>query len=466
MKVILLNPPYPRNFIRSARCTVLPISGSNWYPIFLAYAAGWLEKHGHEVKLIDALVANISTDKLRIIATSFRPKMLVVYVSDKSLRNDLTVAKKIKRANNCQLVAVGPRCSFQPEKILEKYPDVDSVVRREFDDVLLDLANNKDKKKIPGLIWRSGKRIISNPERSFLTEKQLDEFPFVTDVYRRHLPINKYYQASLLHPFVDLFTARGCAWNKCTFCLWPNTIHKNAAYRPRSIESVIAELKFIKSKLPEVKEVFFQDDMIPALRAKQLSLAILKAKLQMNWSCYTKADIDSETLKLMKKSGCRFLHVGYESSNQTILNNIRKGTTPQTAKKFTQDSLRAGLRIHGDFILGLPGETETTINKTISWAKKLGIEGYQFFVPEPNKETPLFEQLSKKHCLTKQNSINYPRLSNNRLNYYRFRAMKEIYLDPGYIFRTVRGIKSTGDFFRLLRTAYHVIPSIIFPPKA
>lgn len=457
MKVILLNPPYPRNFIRSARCTVLPISGSNWYPIFLAYATGWLEKHGHEVKLIDALVANIQVGELHKIVKDFKPELLVVYVSDKSLRNDIAVAKKIKRAIECQLVAVGPRCSYQPEKILEKYPELDCVVRREFDDVLLDLANSKDKKKIAGLIWRSGKKIISNPERAFLTEKQLDEFPYVSDVYRRHLPLKKYFQASLLHPFVDLFTARGCAWNKCTFCLWPNTIHKNAAYRARSIDNVIAELKFIQSRMPEIKEVFFQDDMLPAGRAKQISKAILKARLQMNWSCYTKADIDYETLKLMKKSGCRFLHVGYESGDQTILNNIRKGTTPQTAKKFTQDSLKAGLRIHGDFILGLPGETEATIKKTISWAKKLGIEGYQFFVPEPNKETPLYLEL-KKH-------LHSPALSCDRLNYYRFKAMKEVYLDPGYILRIVRSIKSTGDFFRLLRTAYHVIPSIIFPPK-
>lgn len=454
---MLLNPPYPQSFIRSARCTVLPISGSNWYPIFLAYAAGWLEKHGHEVKLIDALVANISADKLLPIAKGYQPNLLAIYVSDKSLSYDISVAKRLKRATGAYMVLVGPRCASEPEEILGKYSDVEAVIRREFDDVLLDLANGKDRKKINGLIWRDGKKIISNPERAFLASKQLNEFPFVTDVYHRHLAINKYYQASLLHPFVDLFTARGCAWNKCTFCLWPNTIHKGAGYRARSIKNVIEELKFIKKELPEIKEVFFQDDMLPANRAKQLAQAILKAKLKMNWSCYTKADIDPQTLKLMKKSGCRFLHVGYESADSTILNNICKGTDPQTAKKFTENALKVGLRIHGDFILGLPGETQKTIKKTITWAKNLGIEGYQFFVPEPNKETPLYDWLKKRH--------NYPHLSSGELDCWRLKAMKEIYLDPKYIFRTIRNIESKGDFFRLARTAFYVIPKMIFPQK-
>ncbi len=457
MKVILLNPPYHRSFIRSARCTLFPISGSNWYPIFLAYATGWLEKHNHEVKLIDALIANIQINELQKVVKDFEPKLLVVYVSDKSLGGDISIAKKLKRVTGAYLVLVGPRCASEPEKILKEYNGVDAVVRREFDDVLLDLANGKERKKINGLIWRDRKMIISNPERPFLTPKQLNEFPFVAKIYKEHLPLKKYYQASLLHPFVDLFTARGCAWNKCTFCLWPNTIHKDAGYRARSIENVIGELKFIKKELPEIKEVFFQDDMLPAGRAGQLAQAIIETKLKMNWSCYTKADIDLQTLKLMKKSGCRFLHVGYESADPTVLKNICKGTDPQTAKRFTENALKAGLRIHGDFIFGLPGETESTIKKTIAWAKNLGIEGFQFFIPEPEKETPLYDWL-KKHP-------DYSHLTNSQLSYWRFRAMKEIYLDAGYLLRTIRNIKSTGDFSRLVRTAYFVIPKMLLPSK-
>lgn len=371
---MLLNPPYHRSFIRSGRCTSLPISGSNWYPIFLAYAAGWLEKHGHTVKLIDALVAENSAEQLVKISQDFRPEMVAVYISDISLADDIKVGEEIKKLTGSYLVLVGPRCASDPLALLKMGKQtVDAVVRREFDDVLLDLADIKDKKTIAGLVWRNGKKIIANPERPFLTAQQLNQFPFVAKIYKDHLPIKKYYQASLLHPFVDLFTARGCSWNKCTFCLWPNTIYKGAAYRTRSIDNVVEELKFIKKELPEVKEVFFQDDMLPRIRATQLASAIIKAKIKLNWSGYVKADLNYDTLKLMRKSGCRFLHVGYESADLTILKNINKGANPKTMKQFTDDAKRAGIKIHGDFIFGLPGETESTIRNTIAWAKNFGL---------------------------------------------------------------------------------------------
>lgn len=462
MKVLLLNPPYKKDFIRSARSTWPTISGSNWYPIFLAYAAGWLEKHGHEIKLSDALVDGMTTEETCQIAHDFMPELLVLYTSDQSLKNDVAIGTKIKKQTSCQAVLVGPWCSVAPEKILKQYTSIDGIVRREFDDVVLDLANGKNKKGIKGLVYRDGKKIISNGEREFLTSKQLDEFPFVTEIYKRFLPIRKYHQASLLNPFVDLFTGRGCAWGKCTFCLWPNTIHKGAPpYRMRSLDSVIDELKFIKKELPFIREVFIQDDTLPPGRARQLSELIIKNRIKITWSCYMRADSDLETLKLMRKAGCRCLHVGYESINEKILKNIKKGTKPELIDKFTKDTIKAGIKVQGDFIVGLPGETEETIMKTLKWVKGLGIEGYQFFIPQPQLGTPLYSWLKRRGYLTKYRMISYPNLSFKRLSYWRFRVMREIYLSPGYIFNTLRGIHSFPDFYRLLRSALYVIPNIL-----
>lgn len=461
MRVLLLNPPYLPSFIRSARSTWPSISGSNWYPIFLAYATGWLEKHGHRVKLVDALVANLSANETCQMAQDFKPELLVLYVSPQSLKSDIAIGAKIKKLTSCQLVLVGPWCASNPEKILRFNIEVDAVVRREFDDVILDLANGKKKKKIKGLVFRDGERIISNPEREFLTSGQLDDFPFVTKIYKEHLPIDKYYQASLLHPFVDLFTARGCSWNKCTFCLWPNTIHKGAPYRLRNLENVIEEFKFIKKELPQVREIFIQDDTLPSFRAKQISQLILKQNLKLTWSCYARADVDLGTLELMKKAGCRFLHVGYETADKKILKNICKGLEPGVMKEFTENTKKVGLRVHGDFILGLPGETEETIKKTIKWAKELGIEGYQFFLPQPYEETPLYQWLKRKGYLTKKGEVNYPILSFKRLSHWRFQSMREIYFSPNYVLKTIGNINSFADLARLVRTGLHVFPNII-----
>lgn len=462
MKVLLLNPPFKLNYIRSARSTWPTISGSNWYPIFLAYAAGWLEKHGHVIKLSDALVEGLTIDETCRMARSFKPDLLVLYVSDQSLKNDIAIGAKIKKQTSCQVVLVGPWCSVNPEQILKLNKSMDGIVRREFDGVVLDLANGKNKKDIKGLIYRDDNKIISNGEREFLTPKQLDQFPFVTEIYKRFLPIRKYHQASLLNPFVDLFTGRGCSWGKCTFCLWPNTIHKGAPlYRMRSLDSVIEELKFIQKELPFVKEVFLQDDTLPPGRARQLSELIIKNRLKIIWSCYMRADADFETLRLMKKAGCRYLHVGYETVDEKIIKNICKGTTPERMGCFTEYTKRAGLKVHGDFILGLPGETVETMQKTIEWAKRLDIEGYQFFIPQPQKGTPLYNWLKKRGLVTKKDEISYKHINNDQLSSWRFRAMRQIYFSPKYIFSNIKNISSLDDFYRLSRTALHVIPNIL-----
>lgn len=462
MKVLLLNPPYFSGFIRSARCTIASISGSNWYPIFLAYATGWLEKHGHQVKLIDGVVGNYSIKEVVSLAFDFKPELLVLYISSQSLENDIFVGEQIKKKTGAEIVLVGPWCSFEPEKILKKYKNISCIARREFDNVVLDLANGKKKRDIPGLIYREGEKIKSNGEREFLTPAQLDQFPFVTKIYKEHLPIKNYYQASLLYPYVDLFTGRGCAWGKCTFCLWPFTIHKDAPkYRTRSIGNVFEELLYIKKELPGVREVFFQDDMLPAGRARQIAELILKNNLKMNWSCYVKADMDLETLRMMKKSGCRYLHVGYETIDPAIIKNIQKGTKASTMKEFTEKTKKAGLRVHGDFILGLPGETKKTIETTIKWAKDLGIEGYQIFIPQPHKATPLYKYLKSKGYLTRNGDISYPHLSQKELIKMRYWALRQIYFSRRYILRTIKNINSLKEALRLLRTAFYVFPNII-----
>lgn len=465
MKVLLLNPPYLQNFIRSSRCTWLPISGSNWYPIFLGYATGWLQKHGHTAKLIDGVVAKYTPEDVYAIAKDFKPDMLVLYVSTQSMRNDIAIGKKIKKLTGCRLIIVGPWCSTHPDEVARLDRDIDGVVRREFEDVVLDLANGKNPKAIKGLTYRDGEKIVTNTERPFLTSAQLNEFPFVTKIYKENLPIANYFQASLLHPYVDLFTARGCVWSQCTFCLWPFTIHKGAVYRVRTMDNVFEELKYIKKELPQVNEVFIQDDMFPTGRARQFSEMLLTHNFKLNWSCYVKADVDYETLKAMKKAGCRYLHVGYETQDPTIIANIHKGTNRETMTKFTRDARCAGLRIHGDFIVGLPGETEQTIHETMRWAKSLGIEGYQVFIPQPHDGTPLYDYLKKRHEMTKKGDINYPHLTRRQLSYWRFKFLRTIYFSPDYIVRTVRNINSLGEFTRLSRDAMTVLPNILFPRK-
>ena len=459
MRILLLNPPYVPEFMRSARWAAVSISGSNWYPIYLAYCTGLLEKYGHKTKLVDGPVDKLSHEDVFNMSSDFSPDMSVLYISDKSLENDITIGEKIKKLTGSYIVLVGPWCScINPDELLKK-SKIDSLAIGEFDYTILELAEGKTENTIDGLVWENNGKVIHNPPRKPLTPEQINEFPFVTDVYRRHLNIRNYFQAPHLHPFVDLFTGRGCSWGKCTFCLWPHTINKGAPYRTGDINKTIEELEFIKEKLPFVKEVFMQDDTLPAWRARELSTAIIENGLDITWSCYGRSDAtyDFGTLKLMKKSGCRCLHVGYESSNLQILKNIKKGTTPKIMEKFTEMTNKVGLVNHADFIIGLPGETVETIKATVEWARKLKVDSYQFTIPKPYPETPFYEWLEENGNL-KDGWANYPHLSSEDIEKWTKWALKETNMNPRYLMRMMAKPK---EWRRLVRSARYLVPNVV-----
>ena len=459
MKVFLLNPPYVPEFMRSARWAAVSISGSNWYPIYLAYCTGLLEKYGHKTKLVDGPVDKLSHEDIFKLVSEFSPDICVLYISDKSLENDIEIGERIKELTGSYIVLVGPWCSIHPDDTIKRSDKIDSLTIGEFDYTILELAERKTENTIDGLVWKSNGKIVHNPPRKPLTPEQINEFPFVTDVYRRHLNIQNYFQAPHPHPFVDLFTGRGCSWGKCTFCLWPHTINKGAPYRTGDINKTIEELEFIKEKLPFVKEVFIQDDTLPAWRARELSAAIIEADLDITWSCYARSDAtyDFETLKLMKVSGCRCLHVGYESSNRQILKNIKKGTTPEITEKFTEMTNKVGLVNHADFIIGLPGETVETIKATVKWAKTLKVDSYQFTVPKPYPETPFYKWLEENGYLN-DDRANYPDLSTEDIEKWTKWALRETNMNPRYL---VRMMGKPKELRRLARSARHVVPNVM-----
>lgn len=463
MRVYLLNPPYYKGFMRSARWARPAFAGSQWYPIFLAYATGFLEKNGHQAKLVDAQVEGMNFLDVREGVKKFSPELVAIYTSWPSLDNDLALAEEIKKEVDCLMVFVGPWCAANQEKILKKSKAVDAVIRREIELPILNLARGKNVSEAKGLSWQKNSQIIHNPDESFLTPEQLDELPFVTDVYRRHLNIKNYNQTSLKYPFVDLFGGRGCSWGQCIFCLWPHTIHKGAPlYRKRNIKNVLLELKNVQKTLPEVKEVFFQDDTLPKDRAIELSEEILRNNLKITWSCYAKPILDEETLKLMKKAGCRCLHVGYESADLNILKFSKKGQTQEIMEKFTKDAKKAKLVIHGDFMIGLPGENEKTILKTINWAKSLGLLDYQFAVIQPEPGTPLYDFLRENRFSAGEDEVNYPELSSKDMFNWRLRAYRKIYLDPKYILRC---LNHPAEIKRLLKMAIYAAPNLILNKK-
>ena len=197
----------------------------------------------------------------------------------------------------------------------------------------------------------------------------MDALPFVTEVYKRDLTIEDYFIGYLLHPYVSLYTGRGC---KIALHLLPVAADRRRAPLPRALRRARGrgDRPGASAYFPQVKEFFFDDDTFTDDLPRAEAIAEELGKLGVTWSCNAKANVPRETLKVLKDNGLRLLLVGYESGNQQILHNIKKGMRIEVAERFTKDCHELGITIHGTFILGLPGETQETIQETIRFATR------------------------------------------------------------------------------------------------
>ena len=266
---------------------------------------------------------------------------------------------------------------------------IDWVGRKEFDFTCKEVAEGRPINEVAGLSYRKDGKVVHNPERDLI--HNMDSLPWVVDVYKRDLQVEKYSIGYLKDPYLSLYTGRGCP-AQCTFCLWPQTIggHK---YRVRSAENVAAEMAHAKKLFPQVEEFFFDDDTFTANLPRAREIAQKLKPLGMTWSCNSRANVNYETIKLMKDCGLRLFLVGYESGNQQILHNIKKGMRIEVAERFTRDCHDLGIKIHGTFILGLPGETQQTIEETIRFATRINPHTIQVSLAAPSSGLPIASAL-------------------------------------------------------------------------
>ena len=458
LKTLFLNPPSFENFDGGAgsRWPATREIESYWYPVWLAYPAGMLEG----ARLLDAPPHYVSAAETIKIARDY--EFLVLYTSTPGFPGDIRLAKSIKDANpRIKIAFVGPHVTVLPERTLTDASAVDFVCRREFDHSVVEFAQGKPLEEILGISYRKDGTVVHNPDRPQIQD--LDALPHVTDVYHRDLDPRRYNVPFLLYPYVSLYTTRGCP-AQCTFCLWPQTTSGHA-WRKRSSDDVAREMARAKEYWPWVKEFFFDDDTFNIQKARTIELCAKLKPLKLTWSCTSRVTTDFETLKAMKEAGCRLLIVGYESGDQQILKNIKKGATVERARQFTKDCHKLGLVIHGDFIMGLPGETHETINNTIAFAKELDVETIQVSVAHAYPGTELYDYAVSNGFMVKDEKmvddgghqlahIQYPGLPADDILSAVHRFYDEYYFRPKAVFRILKKAAfNSNDRKRLYKEA-------------
>jgi hopanoid biosynthesis associated radical SAM protein HpnJ len=438
---------------------------SFWYPTWLAQPAALVEGS----KLIDAPPHDLT---FKDIEGDIRGKdLIVLHTSTPSFKSDVKTAEMIKEINpSAKIGFIGAKVAVEPEKAFTSTTAIDFVARNEFDFTVKEIADGRDWANVKGITYRNKEGVVvHNLDREIL--HNMDDLPFVTPVYKRDLDITKYFGGYLKHPYVSFYTGRGCK-SRCTFCLWPQTVGGHN-YRVRSIEHVIAEVKYVKEALPQVKEIFFDDDTLTDNLPRVEALAKELGKLGVVWSCNAKANVPRKTLEVLKDNGLRLLLVGYESGNQKILHNIKKGLLVDVAKRFSKDCRELGIVIHGTFILGLPGETRETIQETLEFAKEVNPHTIQVSLAAPYPGTFLYKQAKENGWFAEDTDLltddgtqiaplNYPHLGHTEIFNSVEDFYKKFYFRPSKIASIVgemiaspemmkRRLREGVEFFQFLR---------------
>ncbi len=458
MKTLFLNPPSFENFDggASSRWPASREIESYWYPVWLAYPAGMLEGS----RVLDAPPHHVSPTETVNISREY--DLVVLFTSTPGFENDIRLANEMKAAKpSIKIAFVGPHVTVEPEKSLNASPAIDWVGRKEFDYSVYEFAHGMDLARIDGISYRdAGGTIRHNPDRPQIQD--LDSLPFVTDIYKRDFEIERYNVPFLLHPYVSFYTTRGCP-AQCTFCLWPQTMSGHP-WRVRSSDNVVEEVKRAMKMFPQMKEIFFDDDTFNYKKSRTLELCAKLKPLGLTWSCTSRVTTDPETLKAMKDAGCRLMIVGYETGDEHILKNIKKGATLDQARRFTKEAHRLGLIIHGDFIVGLPGETKASIDRTIAFAKELDCETIQVSIGHAYPGTEFHQYLTNNSYLTTLSmtdevghqlpQMNYPDLTRADLMEAVERFYDEYYFRPRAAWRVVRkALTDVHEFKRLFKEA-------------
>ncbi|MGD0013624.1 MAG: hopanoid biosynthesis associated radical SAM protein HpnJ [Bryobacteraceae bacterium] len=453
MRTLFLNPPSFEGFDGGAgsRWPATREIESYWYPVWLCYPAGMLP----DSKVLDAPPHKISIPQTVALAGDF--ELLVLFTSTPGFQVDVRIVEMMKDSNPKLKVAfVGPPVTVDPEGTLRASKAIDFLVRREFDYQVVEYARGKPLEELPGVSYRVNGGFAHNPDGASV--ENLDALPWVTKVYRRDLDITRYNVPFLLDPFIAFYTSRGCP-AVCTFCLWPQT-HSGHRWRVRSAGDVAAEVRYALEAFPNLREVFFDDDTFNYQKARTIELCRELKPVGCTWSCTSRVTTDYETLKAMKEAGCRLLIVGYESGDPEILKNVKKGATIDMARRFTENCKKLGLLVHGDFIVGLPGETRASLRRTIDFAKRLDCETVQVSIAHPYPGTEFYDYAVRNKLLTIDSmtdetghqlpNVIYPGLDRAELVDWVERFYGEYYFRLRVIWRVVRKALWNGSERRRL----------------
>ena len=473
MRILALNPPFLPRYSRSQRSPAVTKSGTVYWPMWLAYGVASLERAGHDVVLLDCPAAGIAPQGAIDRARTHRPELVVLDTSTPSINSDIDIAAAIKHELPASfIVMVGTHVTATADETLARGTAVDAIARREYDVTLVELAEaiasgNIDGSlpSIAGLSYRSKGAIHHNPDRPYIED--VDSLPDVAPVYHRHLDPRHYFNPNALYPMVAIMGSRGCPYH-CSFCVYPQTISGHAV-RLRSPEGIAREFRYVQESMKGVRAVFFEDDTFTVNKKWCVRVAeeLIRSGNRLSFTANARADVDYETLRILKEAGLKQLCVGFESGDDSTLQAVEKKIRVERGLAFMEAARKAGVLVHGCFIFGNPGETRQTFDNTLALAMRISPDTAQFYPIMVYPGTTAFEHFEGEGKLLTHDYDRWLRsdgghaavvsvggMSPDEIHRYCDAARRRFYLRPSYLFYKARRLLAHPDEIRRTAKAF------------
>lgn len=453
VKTLLLNLP---EIMNEAPDTLMQ-------PYGLAMISSVLKQRNHNVTLFDASAYQLNKDEILQYIMNEKPRILGTTCMTNDLGQTIGFLSDVKKCiPDLITVLGGPHPTIEYKSLLHNHPEVDVACIGEGEYTMLEIVENVQNEttldNIKGIAFRSNEKIKVNPPREYI--RDLDSLPFAD---WDSLPMDKYFfQWTVKKNYATLSLSRGCSF-ACSFCV-QNYIGRTI--RRRSPENIIEELNLLYDKY-HVRNCEFNDSTMNSDNAwlREICEGIISLNKPILWGCQFRADkADKETLKLMKRSGCNRIYIGVESGDNRMLKNMKKGQTIEQIEKAIHMVLETGIKPDLGFVIGMPGETEESIMKTIKFAKQYINCSVSFTLATPYPGSDMYEKIQKegyrvddwsKHSMHKL--VYVPNdLTKENLQFLYNLAIKKIYLNPFFIINQILRIQSWINFKITLRFAYRL----------
>lgn len=436
MRTLLINP-YTYTSVYGKISKDMPVKT---LPLGLLYIAAVLLKHKKQIQFIDADALSMDLELLSKVIKDYSPDIVGITSSTQGFQYALKTAWMIKDVSNAVVVIGGPHASPLADQILKEYEPFDIVVRGEGEFSMLELCNEVPLDQISGISYRRDGRIIHNNPRARITN--LDELPLpaydLVDLSLYEHPAYKIY----IERIAPIISGRGCPY-ECTFCASKVIYGTKVTYR--SVNNVIEQIKYLIFK-KDITGINFVDDTFSLNKTRVLKFCEELKKLKIRWICNIRVDtVDLELLKRMQDSGCCLIQIGVESADQHVLDLMKKRVSVEQIHKVFDWANKIKLDTLATFIIGMPGDTEETVNKTIKFAREINPTYPQFFNLVPYPGTEIYEYARENNLLLfndwtqiyapkyEQPAMGHHYFDAEQLKLLRKKAYRKVYLNPRYV---------------------------------